>query len=143
MGIVIREDDVVKSVADALQFISYYHPADYIRSLAAAYEKEESPAAKDAMAQILLNSRMAALGRRPICQDTGMVSAFMKVGMNVRFETNRSIADLINEGVKHAYTDSIMVIFSRVAMPLTRDWLQCFETESHFRSASQIGSFIM
>jgi len=68
MGIVIREDDVVKSVADALQFISYYHPADYIRSLAAAYEKEESPAAKDAMAQILLNSRMAALGRRPICK---------------------------------------------------------------------------
>ena len=141
MGIVIREDDVVKSVADALQFISYYHPADYIRSLAAAYEKEESPAAKDAMAPAQLADGCS--GATTNLQDTGMVSAFMKVGMNVRFETNRSIADLINEGVKHAYTDSIMVIFSRVAMPLTRDWLQCFETESHFRSASQIGSFIM
>jgi fumarate hydratase class I len=93
-------------VADALQFISYYHPADYIRHLTSAYEKEESSAAKDAIAQILVNSRMAALGRRPICQDTGMVSAFLKVGMDVRFETQGSVAELINEGVRRAYTDA-------------------------------------
>ena len=79
MTVTITEGDLVRSVADALQFISYYHPADYIRHLASAYEREASPAAKDAIAQILVNSRMAALGRRPICQDTGMVSAFLKV----------------------------------------------------------------
>src|SRR5215212_5337895 len=104
MTTIIKEDDVICSVADALQFISYHHPADYIRHLAKAYEIEESPAAKDAIAQILVNSRMSALGKRPICQDTGMVSAFLKVGMNVRFETARSLADLVNEGVKRAYT---------------------------------------
>src|SRR5215218_3926477 len=104
MTAVIRGDDLVQSIADGFQFISYYHPADYIRHLAKAYEIEESPAAKDAIAQILVNSRMAALGKRPICQDTGMVSAFIKVGMNVRFESARSLADLVNEGVKRAYT---------------------------------------
>jgi fumarate hydratase class I len=104
MTTIIKEDDVICSVADALQFISYYHPADYIRHLAKAYEIEESPAAKDAIAQILVNSRMSALGKRPICQDTGMVSAFLKVGMNVRFDTARSVADLVNEGVRRAYT---------------------------------------
>ncbi|HEX2136304.1 MAG TPA: fumarate hydratase, partial [Microvirga sp.] len=106
MTTVIKEEDVICSVADALQFISYYHPADYIRHLAKAYEIEESPAAKDAIAQILVNSRMSALGRRPICQDTGMVSAFVKVGMDVRFATARSLADLVNEGVRRAYTDA-------------------------------------
>jgi fumarate hydratase class I len=106
MTVTITEGDLVRSVADALQFISYYHPADYIRHLASAYEREASPAAKDAIAQILVNSRMAALGRRPICQDTGMVSAFLKVGMNVRFDTNRSIAELVNEGVRQAYTNA-------------------------------------
>lgn len=100
----ITEPDLIASVADALQFISYYHPADYIRPLARAYEREESPAAKDAIAQILVNSRMAALGRRPICQDTGTVVAFLKIGMGVRFDTSRSLIDLVNEGVRRAYT---------------------------------------
>src|SRR3954452_29558 len=104
MTTTIREDDFVSSIADALQFISYYHPADYIRHLSKAYDIEESPAAKDAIAQILVNSRMSALGKRPICQDTGMASAFIKVGMNVNFDTQRSLADLVNEGVKRAYT---------------------------------------
>ena len=101
----IRDEDLVQSVADALQFISYHHPADYVRHLAQAYEREESPAAKDAIAQILVNSRMAALGRRPICQDTGTVVAFLKVGMGVRFKADRSLLDLVNEGVRRAYTD--------------------------------------
>src|SRR4051794_36058803 len=105
MTTTIREDDFVRSIADALQFISYYHPADYIRHLSKAYDIEESPAAKDAIAQILVNSRMAALGKRPICQDTGMVSAFVKVGMNARFDTARSLSDLVNEGVRRAYTN--------------------------------------
>ena len=82
---VIRQEDFVASVAAALQYISYYHPADYITSLAKAYEREESPAAKDAIAQILINSRMCAEGHRPICQDTGIVTAFLKVGMDVQF----------------------------------------------------------
>jgi fumarate hydratase class I len=106
MTTIIKEDDVICSVADALQFISYYHPADYIRHLAKAYEIEESPAARDAIAQILVNSRMSALGKRPICQDTGLVSAFLKVGMNVRFDTTGSLTDLVNEGVRRAYMHS-------------------------------------
>jgi fumarate hydratase, class I len=104
MATIIKEDDLVTSVADALQFISYHHPADYIRHLAQAYEREESPAAKDAIAQILVNSRMAALGRRPICQDTGTVVAFLKIGMDVRFQTSRLLTELVNEGVRRAYT---------------------------------------
>ncbi|WP_067522103.1 fumarate hydratase [Endozoicomonas ascidiicola] len=104
MSVVIREDDVILSVADALQFISYYHPIDFITAVYEAYQKEESKAAKDAMAQILVNSRMCAMGKRPICQDTGIVTIFVKVGMNVRFETERSLDDLINEGVRRAYT---------------------------------------
>ncbi len=83
---VIKQEDFVASVAAALQYISYYHPVDYITSLARAYEREESPAAKDAIAQILTNSRMCAEGHRPICQDTGIVNVFLKVGMDVRFE---------------------------------------------------------
>ncbi|MFG1398036.1 fumarate hydratase [Roseixanthobacter pseudopolyaromaticivorans] len=105
-SVVIAEEDVVASVADALQYISYFHPADYIVHLAQAHAREESPAAKDAIAQILVNSRMAALGHRPICQDTGLVVAFVKVGMDVRFNTERSLADLINEGVRRAYLDA-------------------------------------
>src|SRR5688572_24287699 len=101
----IREEDFVASVADAFQFISYYHPADYIRDLWAAYQREESPAAKDAMAQILVNSRMSAEGHRPICQDTGISIAFIKVGMEVRWDTKMSLAELVNEGVRRAYTD--------------------------------------
>ena len=101
----IREEDFVQSVADAFQFISFYHPADYIRDLWAAYQREESPAAKDAMAQILINSRMAAEGHRPICQDTGICIAFIKVGMEVRWDTKMSLEELVNEGVRRAYTD--------------------------------------
>ena len=101
----IREDDLVASVADAFQFISYYHPVDYIRALADAHAREESPAAKDAMAQILINSRMAAEGHRPICQDTGIAIAFVRVGMNVRWDSKRSLQQMIDEGVRRAYTD--------------------------------------
>jgi fumarate hydratase class I len=100
----IRQEDFIQSVADALQYISYYHPVDYIKSLAAAYEREESPAAKDAMAQILINSRMAAEGHRPLCQDTGIVTVFLKVGMNVRWDdATMSLEDMANEGVRRAY----------------------------------------
>src|ERR1700737_4266478 len=105
MVTIIKEEDVIRSVADALQVISYYHPADYIRHLTTAYHKEAGPAAKDAIAQILVNSRLSALGHRPICQDTGMVNAFLKVGMDVRIEATRSVAEMINEGVRRAYTD--------------------------------------
>lgn len=103
MTCVIQEDDVIESVADALQFISYYHPIDFIQAVYAAWQKEESKAAKDAMAQILINSRMCAMGKRPICQDTGIVTVFVNVGMDVKFNTTRSIDDLINEGVRRAY----------------------------------------
>ena len=103
MTTVIKGSDLIQSIADGLQFISYYHPADYIRHLAKAYEIEESPAAKDAIAQILVNSRMSALGKRPLCQDTGTANVFLKVGMNVRFETDRALDDLVNEGVRRAY----------------------------------------
>ena len=101
---VIREEDFVQSIADALQFISYYHPVDFIKAVHEAYEKEQSQAAKDAMAQILINSRMCATGRRPICQDTGIVTVFLKIGMDVRFDTKLGVEDLVNEGVRRAYT---------------------------------------
>jgi fumarate hydratase class I len=101
----IRQEDFIQSVADAFQFISYYHPADYIRDLWAAYQREESPAAKDTMAQILINSRMAAEGHRPICQDTGIAIAFVRVGMQARWDTQLSLEQLVNEGVRRAYTD--------------------------------------
>ena len=94
MSVTIQEEDLVQSIADAVQFISYYHPADFIRHLARAYAREESPAAKDAMAQILTNSRMSAEGRRPICQDTGIVNVFLKVGMDVRFNSSRSLQEI-------------------------------------------------
>jgi fumarate hydratase class I len=100
----IKQDDLIESVAAALQFISYYHPVDYIRHLARAYEREQSPAAKDAIAQILTNSRMCAEGKRPICQDTGIVNVFLKIGMDVRFEGfSGSITDAVNEGVRRGY----------------------------------------
>src|SRR6201991_5270922 len=102
----IKQADLVVSVAAALQYISYYHPADYIAHLARAYEREESEAARDAIAQILTNSRMSAEGRRPICQDTGIVNVFLKIGMDVRFEGfDGSIVDAINEGVRRGYND--------------------------------------
>ncbi|MCE2866502.1 MAG: fumarate hydratase [Oxalobacteraceae bacterium] len=103
---IIKQDDLIESVAAALQFISYYHPLDYIQHLARAYEREKNPAAKDAIAQILTNSRMCAEGKRPICQDTGIVNVFLKIGMNVRFEGfSGSIEDAVNEGVRRAYND--------------------------------------
>ena len=100
---VIREDDLVASIADALQFISYYHPPDFIRSLADSWARERSPAARDAMGQILRNSRMAAFGRRPICQDTGVANVFVKVGAGARIDTTRSLAKLVDEGVRRAW----------------------------------------
>ncbi|MCH2241369.1 MAG: fumarate hydratase [Aquabacterium sp.] len=106
MPTTIRQDDLIESVAAALQYISYYHPADYIAHLARAYEREQSPAAKDAIAQILTNSRMCAEGRRPICQDTGIVNVFLKIGMDVRWEGfTGSIQDAIDEGVRRGYNN--------------------------------------
>src|SRR6266705_1160443 len=101
---IVTKNDLVQSVADALQFISYYHPLDYIQALGRAYELEQSPAAKDAIAQILTNSRMCAEGKRPICQDTGIVNVFLKIGMGCRLEGfSGSITDAVNEGVRRAY----------------------------------------
>ncbi|MBI3899947.1 MAG: fumarate hydratase [Gammaproteobacteria bacterium] len=101
----IKQQDVIQSIKDALQYISYYHPMDYIEALGEAYEAEESPAARDAIAQILTNSRMCAEGHRPICQDTGIVVVFLKVGMNVRWEATMSVEEMVNEGVRQAYLD--------------------------------------
>ena len=101
----IREDDFIDSVADAFQYISFYHPVDFIRSLHEAWQREASPAAKDAMAQILINSRMAAEGHRPICQDTGIAIAFVRVGMDARWDTKRSLQQMVDEGVRRAYTN--------------------------------------
>jgi len=100
---IIRQQDVIQSVADALQYISYYHPADFIKAVKEAYDREESQSAKDAMAQILINSRMCAMGHRPICQDTGIVTLFVKVGMQVQWEGDMSLTDMINQGVREAY----------------------------------------
>ncbi|UEM07877.1 fumarate hydratase (plasmid) [Skermanella rosea] len=102
---VIRQDDFIASIADALQYISYFHPPDFIRALGEAYRREKSPAARDAMAQILVNSRMCAEGRRPICQDTGLVVVFLKIGMDVRWDARMGVADMVDEGVRRAYRD--------------------------------------
>ncbi|SMB26782.1 Hydro-lyase, Fe-S type, tartrate/fumarate subfamily, alpha subunit [Sterolibacterium denitrificans] len=99
----IRQEDFIQSIADGFQYISYYHPADYIKALGAAYEREQSPAAKDAIAQILINSRMCAEGHRPICQDTGIAVVFLKVGMNVKWDATLSVQEMVNEGVRRAY----------------------------------------
>lgn len=100
----IKQEDFIQSIADALQYISYYHPVDYIKNLARAYELEQSTAAKDAIAQILINSRMCAEGHRPICQDTGIVSVFLEIGMNVQWpDATLSIEEMVNEGVRRAY----------------------------------------
>src|SRR6266542_5115290 len=104
----VRQEDLIQSVADALQYISTYHPRDYIQHLARAYEREQSPAAKDAIAQILSNSRLCAEGHRPVCQDTGIVNVFLKIGMEVRLEgftgsSFPSVTDAVNEGVRRAY----------------------------------------
>ena len=101
---VIKQDDLIQSVADALQFISYYHPLDFIRAMRQAWEVEESPAAKAALTQVLVNSRMCAIGKRPICQDTGIVNVFISVGMDVQWDADMSLEDMINEGVRRGYT---------------------------------------
>jgi fumarate hydratase class I len=100
---VIHQNDLIESVADALQYISYYHPVDFIQALNEAYEKEANPAAKDAMAQILINSRMCAEGHRPICQDTGIVTVFLNVGMDIQWQGDMGVTDMVNEGVRRAY----------------------------------------
>jgi fumarate hydratase class I len=100
----IKQEDFIQSVADAFQYISYYHPVDYIKGLVAAYEREQSPAAKEAMAQILINSRMSAEGHRPMCQDTGIAIAFVRVGMNARWDASLTVEQMVNEGVRRAYT---------------------------------------
>src|SRR5258707_4971202 len=115
---VIRQEDLIESVADALQYISYYHPMDYIKSLADAYRREESPAAKDAIAQILTNSRMCAEGKRPICQDTGIVTVFAKVGMDVRWGgATMGVTDMINEGVRRGYLNPDNVLRASIVSP--------------------------
>lgn len=115
---IIKQEDLIQSVADALQYISYYHPLDYITALGRAYEREESPAAKDAIAQILTNSRMCAEGRRPICQDTGIVTVFVKVGMDVRWDgATMGVTDMINEGVRRGYTHPDNVLRASIVNP--------------------------
>jgi len=101
----IRQEDFIQSIADAFQYISYYHPADYIKALTAAYEREQSTAAKDAIAQILINSRMCAEGHRPICQDTGIAVVFLKIGMNARWDATLSVQEMVDEGVRRAYNN--------------------------------------
>jgi len=101
---IIRQDDFIQSIADSLQYISYYHPLDFIRALNEAHQEEQSPAAKDAMAQILINSRMCAEGRRPICQDTGIVTVFLKIGMGVQWAADIGVTEMVNEGVRRAYS---------------------------------------
>ncbi|MDX1811892.1 MAG: fumarate hydratase, partial [Gammaproteobacteria bacterium] len=100
---IIKQDDLISSIADAFQFISYYHPLDYIQALGVAYQKEQSPAAKDAIGQILVNSRMCAEGKRPICQDTGIAVVFLEVGMEVQWDATLSLEEMVNEGVRQAY----------------------------------------
>jgi len=113
----IRQEDLIQSVADGFQYISYYHPQDYIQALAAAYEAEESPAAKDAMAQILVNSRMCAEDQRPICQDTGMAVVFLRVGMDVHWEADLGIQEMVDEGVRRAYAHPDNVLRASVVAP--------------------------
>lgn len=103
---VIKKEHLIESVADALQYISYYHPLDFIQALDKAYQKEQSQAAKDAMAQILINSRMSAEGRRPICQDTGIVTAFVKIGMQVQWDTDMTVQQMVDEGIRQAYNNA-------------------------------------
>ena len=114
---VIQQEHLVQSVADGLQYISYYHSPDFVRAMTSAHQKEKSPAAKDAIAQILINSRMSAEGHRPICQDTGIVVAFVKVGIGARWDADRSLQDMIDEGVRRAYLDSDNPLRASVVSP--------------------------
>ncbi|PHO09738.1 fumarate hydratase, partial [Malaciobacter canalis] len=101
----IKEQDIIDSIAGACQYISYYHPEDFVKGMVEAYEKEESEAAKNAIAQILINSKMCAMGHRPLCQDTGSVNIFIKVGLNAKLELSKELEDVLNEGVAKGYTD--------------------------------------
>ncbi|HBK19613.1 MAG TPA: fumarate hydratase, partial [Gammaproteobacteria bacterium] len=100
----IKQEDLIQSIADALQFISYYHPTDFIRAMRGAWEREESAAAKAALTQVLVNSKLCAIGKRPICQDTGIVNVLISVGMDVRWDAELALEDMINEGVRRGYT---------------------------------------
>jgi fumarate hydratase class I len=113
---IIKQEDLIDSVAGALQFISYYHPEDFIRAMDRAYQREQNPAARDAIAQILINSRMCAEGRRPICQDTGIVTIFLKVGMNVQWQGDMSVGDMCNEGIRRAYMDPDNVLRASILL---------------------------
>ncbi len=106
MTTIIKQDDLITSIKDALQFISYYHPQDFIQAMSRAYDREENKAAKDAIAQILINSRMCAEGHRPICQDTGIVNVFLEVGLDVKFDLTMSLDDAVNEGVRQGYLEN-------------------------------------
>src|ERR1700754_5054087 len=115
---VIKQEDLIQSIADSLQYISYYHPQDYIQALGRAYELEQSPAAKDAIAQILTNSRMCAEGHRPICQDTGIVTVFAKIGMDVRWDgATMGVTDMISEGVRRGYLHPDNVLRASIVSP--------------------------
>ncbi|MEZ5597494.1 MAG: fumarate hydratase [Pseudomonadales bacterium] len=111
---VIRQEDLIQSIADALQFISYYHPTDFLRAMVKAWEAEESPAAKAALTQVLVNSRMCAVGKRPICQDTGIVNVFLNVGMQVQWQGDLSVEEMINEGVRRGYANPENVLRASV-----------------------------
>ncbi len=115
---IIKTQDLIDSVADALQYISYYHPKDFVDAMYSAYKREESKPAKDAMAQILINSRMSAIGKRPICQDTGVVCVFVKVGMDAKLDsTDRTITELVNEGVRISYADKLNPLRASMVAP--------------------------
>src|SRR6195952_357152 len=119
---IIKQEDLIQSIADSLQYISYYHPLDYIQALGRAYELEQSPAAKDAIAQILTNSRLCAEGKRPICQDTGIVTIFVKVGMDVQWSSasgsaTMGVTEMINEGVRQGYLNPDNVLRASIVSP--------------------------
>ena len=113
----IKSEDFINSVADSLQYISYYHPLDFVQAMYGAYQKEESVAAKDAIAQILINSRMCAIGKRPICQDTGIITAFVKMGMKCRFDSDMTIQEMVDEGVTRAYTSTVNPLRKSIVAP--------------------------
>ena len=114
---IVTQDHLIQSIADAFQYISCYHPPDFIQAMSRAYEKEESGAARNAIAQILINSRMAAEGRRPVCQDTGIAVVFVKMGMSVQLEGTLSLQEMVDEGVRRAYTDPSNPLRASVVSP--------------------------
>ena len=114
---VISRDDFIESIADGLQYISFYHPRDFVQAMTRAWEREESEAARNAIGQILVNSQMAAQGRRPICQDTGIVVVFLKVGMQVRFDSDLSVQEMVDEGVRRAYSNAENPLRASVVSP--------------------------